>query len=540
MTISSRSFLRWIRITFSILTIATIFPAYSFSEPSDTHSLTTGDKELISVMQRHQERLLTKLDGFVNKLKEQDIRIEKQGEMLDKVMQENASLIRENQDFSTRFETLKGNFEEYKLKSGTEIQKEFQAKLDAEKSENARLSSKISELETSGKISRSEENAETATLRKKVDELELIIASQNKEVDSSKKTLVQLAEEKRVLEEKIKKAESVSVAQVNAETMALRNKVAQLESAITSQKNESNSSDISLAQLTGEKLALEKKLKEMEHRVTSEENEKKNSQLLLANIQEELRETTLKLDTNTASRKVDALSPKDTDTKNLQIGDQLAQLLGEQLNDPRIELKRYSTKNILVLRDADMFSSGRSVAQKETQELMAKLGKLIKQISGMNIEVVGHTNNDPIHNSFFASNWELSTARAASIANLLITQSNFSPKSIRAVGKAEYEPVTSNDTSTGKALNRRIEIIVTANRPEEREIGADMILQKTISNAPPQKPREPELQPLTVDADTKSATTTRIEEKKSEENHGDFLTWLFQNSEISNQGIKKE
>jgi chemotaxis protein MotB len=83
-----------------------------------------------------------------------------------------------------------------------------------------------------------------------------------------------------------------------------------------------------------------------------------------------------------------------------------------------------------------------------------------------NIRIEGHTDTVPIHNTQFASNWELSTARATEMIRLFITHYNFPATRLSAAGFAEYHPVTSNGTAEGRAQNRRVDIVVLAPAPE--------------------------------------------------------------------------
>jgi hypothetical protein len=68
--------------------------------------------------------------------------------------------------------------------------------------------------------------------------------------------------------------------------------------------------------------------------------------------------------------------------------------------------------------------------------------------------------NIPIHTGRFASNWELSTSRATEMAKLFITRFKFPPERLSAAGFAEFHPVAANDTAEGRALNRRVDIVV--------------------------------------------------------------------------------
>jgi chemotaxis protein MotB len=79
------------------------------------------------------------------------------------------------------------------------------------------------------------------------------------------------------------------------------------------------------------------------------------------------------------------------------------------------------------------------------------------------ISIEGHTDNLPIKNARYPSNWELSTARATSVLISLLRDYQFSPERFSASGYGEYRPMTTNATPEGRAKNRRVDIIfVTA------------------------------------------------------------------------------
>ncbi len=79
---------------------------------------------------------------------------------------------------------------------------------------------------------------------------------------------------------------------------------------------------------------------------------------------------------------------------------------------------------------------------------------------GNQIRVEGHTDNVPIRNSRFPSNWELSTSRATAMIAYLIDNLGFAPELLSAAGYGEYRPVAANDTEEGKSRNRRVDIVV--------------------------------------------------------------------------------
>jgi chemotaxis protein MotB len=99
---------------------------------------------------------------------------------------------------------------------------------------------------------------------------------------------------------------------------------------------------------------------------------------------------------------------------------------------------------------------------------MPGAGDKIKRIAevltqyGLDMRVEGHTDDVPIHNAQFASNWDLSTARAMAVAMMLLNESGVDPKRISIAGYAQYHPSAGNDTPEGRRANRRVDIVVVS------------------------------------------------------------------------------
>ena len=116
---------------------------------------------------------------------------------------------------------------------------------------------------------------------------------------------------------------------------------------------------------------------------------------------------------------------------------------------------------VISLREAGFFASGSAEVQPDALSLLNSIAAALPN-QAMRIE--GHTDDRPIHTVQFATNWELSTARAATITRLLIAEHAVSPDAISAAGYAEFRPVASNDTEQGRAENRRVDIVLIANK----------------------------------------------------------------------------
>jgi chemotaxis protein MotB len=114
---------------------------------------------------------------------------------------------------------------------------------------------------------------------------------------------------------------------------------------------------------------------------------------------------------------------------------------------------------VISLREAGFFASGSATPKPETlstlRQIAASLGR-----TPYDLRIEGHTDNVPIHTSEFDSNWELSSARATRIARLFLDLKVISPERISAAGYSEFHPIVSNATLEGRAVNRRVDLIV--------------------------------------------------------------------------------
>jgi len=119
---------------------------------------------------------------------------------------------------------------------------------------------------------------------------------------------------------------------------------------------------------------------------------------------------------------------------------------------------------VVSLKEMGFFGSGSSAVRPDSLDAISRLAEVLKQRKE-NIRVEGHTDNVPIHNSHFASNWELSTSRATEMIRLLITQYRLPASHLSATGYGEFHPVASNKTAEGRAQNRRLDIVVLAPFP---------------------------------------------------------------------------
>ena len=134
-------------------------------------------------------------------------------------------------------------------------------------------------------------------------------------------------------------------------------------------------------------------------------------------------------------------------------------LVGAEALKGRVRTHLDSRGLVISIGEGGFFDSGSDIIKPEGLTLLNTIASGIVSTSN-HIRVEGHTDNKPIRNSRFPSNWELSTARATAVVSYLIVKFGFRPNRLSAAGYGEYRPAASNDTVEGRARNRRVDIVV--------------------------------------------------------------------------------
>lgn len=139
--------------------------------------------------------------------------------------------------------------------------------------------------------------------------------------------------------------------------------------------------------------------------------------------------------------------------------ERMASALRSQIAAGRVELTELRGRVTVKMKDKILFSSGSASIGKEGQEALAAVAGVLKDVEGKLIRVEGHTDDVPVGGKTFASNWELSTARALAVVRFL-QDAGVEPTRLAAAGYGEFQPIAPNDTPEGRSLNRRIEIVL--------------------------------------------------------------------------------
>ncbi|MGE4537211.1 MAG: OmpA family protein [Desulfovibrio sp.] len=137
----------------------------------------------------------------------------------------------------------------------------------------------------------------------------------------------------------------------------------------------------------------------------------------------------------------------------------VADLRGE-VDSRDIRVRQFREKLEINFVDKILFASGSAEITPRGREILRKVGGVLAKVKDKSIYVVGHTDSNPIHSALYPSNWELSTARSASVIRFLSESGGVTPERFTAMGRAFYQPVASNATPEGRQENRRVDIIV--------------------------------------------------------------------------------
>jgi len=142
-----------------------------------------------------------------------------------------------------------------------------------------------------------------------------------------------------------------------------------------------------------------------------------------------------------------------------QVLNMKAKLADENLQD---EVKVTLTEKgaHIIIADPLLFDTGSDKLKSQVVPALDIVADMIRETKGTEVIVEGHTDNVPIHNERFPSNWELSAARALSVVKYLAFRGKLDPARFAATGYGEYRPVKPNDSPENRAKNRRVEIYV--------------------------------------------------------------------------------
>jgi chemotaxis protein MotB len=144
--------------------------------------------------------------------------------------------------------------------------------------------------------------------------------------------------------------------------------------------------------------------------------------------------------------------------------DALRRQMEEEILRGEITISELQGRLTVNLVDRILFDSGKADVKPAGIEVLKRVGEILKGVSDKEVRIEGHTDNVPISERLrptFASNWELSAARALNVLHFLQDQVGIPGERLAANGFGEYRPLADNTTPEGRAQNRRIQIVLT-------------------------------------------------------------------------------
>jgi len=130
------------------------------------------------------------------------------------------------------------------------------------------------------------------------------------------------------------------------------------------------------------------------------------------------------------------------------------------LSDSDINMTVVKGAIFIDISDKLLFNNGQYTVSDNANQVLSKLANVLNAHPGIDLTVEGHTDSIPYQSGSLIDNWDLSVKRATSVVRILQEQYNISPKRLSAAGLGKFDPIASNASANGRALNRRTRIII--------------------------------------------------------------------------------
>jgi chemotaxis protein MotB len=143
--------------------------------------------------------------------------------------------------------------------------------------------------------------------------------------------------------------------------------------------------------------------------------------------------------------------------------DELVDKMESEIERGEITISELQGRLTVNMVERILFDSGEAAVKPAGLEVLTRVGDILKEVADKEIRVEGHTDNVPISSRLqqtFPSNWELSTARATNVLHFLQDRIGIPGERLAACGFGEHRPIAGNDTTEGRAQNRRIQIVL--------------------------------------------------------------------------------
>ena len=168
---------------------------------------------------------------------------------------------------------------------------------------------------------------------------------------------------------------------------------------------------------------------------------------------------------------------------------ELEQKMQEEIKKGDIRLSQSGGRIKVDLVDKILFDQGDSVITSGGDGVLSRVGAILSNVKDKKIQVSGHTDDIPISDKLkdkYPTNWDLAAARAINVVRYLEEKAKVPGKNLVVAAYGPWEPISSNRTVTGRARNRRIEIVLT---PAIAPVPADLEKAEVPAKAPAKKKR---------------------------------------------------
>ncbi|RMH84739.1 flagellar motor protein MotD [Pseudomonas sp. AOB-7] len=183
---------------------------------------------------------------------------------------------------------------------------------------------------------------------------------------------------------------------------------------------------------------------------------------------------------------LDEASSETPDDSLQDIAASVRQAFGELIQNEQLTVRGNEMWIEIELSSSLLFPSGDALPNNQAFDIIEKVAKILAPYQNP-VKVEGFTDNLPIQTSQFPTNWELSSARAASIVRML-AMDGVDPARLAAVGYGEFQPVADNATAEGRGRNRRVVLVISRNLDTRRSAGSTAAQQSGAGTQPAPAP----------------------------------------------------
>ncbi|MGF1571816.1 MAG: OmpA family protein [Sumerlaeia bacterium] len=322
-------------------------------------------------------------------------------------------------------------------------------------------------------IKNTELNTQVTVLKERITSLQNLMTNQQR---NQAETLVSDIESRVERENQLKLDLESALAQVETaanEKALVESKLNELQTLIAQQESTiaDLESRLSLLGKNSELLVTERDSARSERddfrrQLTSLNSSKDEVTKELASLSEQLRDsekeiTTLKreLDSSNASLQQNAQASVNTQKNREQLLTKFKSTLASLSKNGSVLIVEEPNPTIRLTSDG-LFQPGTVLLTTDGRALIKEIGDALQGLEYSQIVIEGHTDSDPVRNLPFVDNWDLAASRASAVTRALSVRNDIQSRKLKAVSRAFFDPVASNDTADGKRQNRRVDIVI--------------------------------------------------------------------------------